>query len=803
MPTLSDTLRQRKQQAVTKRGPGGQLTSEAPEEIQSLAGQAGLQAPPTTALGAAALGANSKQQDMMGSPAQKQAALSLATQPVEQGLSGAVRRAQSRTEMTGQEQGQKEKSQDMQNLGSLGDRVTGFIEAQKNKLQAQAQQATATNTLDVAVQDKFQGKDVSSLKQKLQQLRAEPNNMQLMLEVQQAMGYDVNKQLSPAEIDQLYESATDTIARGAAGNVDNDLTVQDLVAQGDLGYTPEQLQDLLGVPQDQLNNMTIGQLRSEIERVGQQEFSNTQQLQQQAQSGQLGQAERGLAQQAAREMSTTGVRATEADYSNIENQIANADKVLFGGQEYQVDELLKDETISGIISDYLNSAPDSPTRQQLEQSEPALMEFINKNKAVLEEATGALQAGTTEFSAIQQANQSLKNVAGIDMAPELAKALIPGFGTMQAQRVDPNSVPFLAAVNAMPTDARKKAAIDSLNAAAEQYTDLPQQLAGLTKEEIQSLSIGKANAPFEKYLKARQLRDNINSIPAGDIGSLVNVAFGETPQGFSQKQLEARKNGAFGIPTGLPVDINNVGNLKNQLLEATPEMTLKQASSGNIPAYEKRQLGNVQVPSIDTPEGFWRTFSGDLASDGSLDANDINFLAERVTQSQDDGLNRLIQLEGMSARNGASIDKQAVVTQRQRLTDAKTDRDIKTASTSGNPVSQVDNFLGLLDAARKDPKQLNPDIITRGLLDTIAHEGNSSAVQIDLPSIVAKATAAGVDTSAINDAKAKWLDATMKVFRPMAPTGKGRDDTLSMQRYEQDVAQYREQIAAARAKLGI
>lgn len=749
MASLAQTLQQ-KRAGVTKRGLGGQLSQETTEEVQSLAGQAGLQAPPINAIATGQIGGTAKQQDMAGSKAQKTAALSLSNAPVESGLAAAMRRGQSRTEMTTEEQAQTTKSKDMQDLGSLGDRVTSFIDAQRQALQAQADtQAPGAQTqpgLDVAAATTFQGKDVSQIKSLLSQYRASPGDMNILLALNTALGYDVKKQLSPQEVDQLYESATDTIARGVAGNVDNDLTVEDLAKQAQFGYTPEQLSGLLGVPADQVSKMSVAQLRSQIQKVGYEEFAKTQELEQKAQSGQLGQAERQLARQAAAEASSTGVRATEADYGNMEQQIQNADKVTFGGKEYDVENLLKDETISGLIQEYMNSAPGSPLRTQLEKTEPALLAFINKNQAVLADASTRMQAGATEFKAVQESNKNLINaVPGVSLSPEIAAKLIPGFGTLQAARIDPNSVPLLSVVSEMPTQARKQAAINVLNTASEKYTDIPNELAGLSRDEIARLSLGKEDAPFSKYLKARELRDTISSAPDQD--TLVGIAFGEIPASFAQKQLEVRKNSAFGVPSGLPIDISDVGNLKSQLLNATPPTSLKQASTGNIPAYQKVSLGSVSVPLANTPEGYWRNLAGDLANDGNLDANDVEGLIARENVQDDVGLKRVIKLEDIANKSGAKIDKGAVTSGRQALTDKNTAREIALGFKSGEFGNTWNSVISLMDRGANDSRLINSSIVREEGKRALLSELNNGVHGQEIVDLLPLAKSRGIWTS--------------------------------------------------------
>lgn len=753
MASLSDTLKNRRQGQL-KRGPGGQLTQETPEELQSLAGQAGLQAPPITPLGTAIIGANKDQQKMAGTPAQKQAALSLAAQPVEQGLSGAVRRMQARSQMTGEEQQQKEKSQDMMNLGSLGDRVTSFIDSQRQKLQTQAQAPTTqTNALGVTSASTFQGKDVSSIKSKLDQFRKEPNNQQLLLEINQALGYNINTQLSPEQVNDLYESAVDTITRGGAGIIDNDLTVQDLLDTGNLGYTPEELSQLLGKPANQISNLSVGQLRSEIERVGQEEFSRTQELEQQAQSGTLGLAERQLARQAGREMSATGIRATEADYSNMEQQIQNADMVQFGGKEYKVDELLQDETISNIIKDYMEAAPGSPIREQVDKLEPALKQFIEKNSAVLQEASAAMQAGAQEFRAIQEANKGLTRFAdGLQISPELAAKVIPGYGQLSAARIDRAAVPFLAAMDSVPNQA---AAINQISELEQSFGDtFTDQLAGLTKQEILTLKPGKSDGPLEKWATTQELRQRVEKTSPNDLDSLYQIQYGINANTANSFRKEGNRRSVLGVETGLPSDILDPSSLYENVKSAVPSATLADAARGYNPTFQQKQVPAIKPLYQNTPEGYWNNYLGQTgyADDGSLNGDEIRDLVSRESQGTVEGLQRVIQLEDMLSKSGKG-DTATLGAERQRLTDANTAREINSSRAEGDPARQLTNYFGLLNTARQNGRIINPNTLTQEILRTVAHEmtvgakGNGS----EPIEFIRKVAAQGIDISPLRE----------------------------------------------------
>lgn len=492
MPSLADTVQANK--SVLTRDASGQLTEQTPEEVQSLAQKAGMVAPPTTPIGGAMIGANPNQQKMMGTPQQKQAALTLSSQP-SQDLSTVTREQQARTQATAAEQGKIQKSQTLQNLGALGDRVNDFINTQKQGLDNQ------TASLQAASSGSTQAgttQDLTSLQPVLAQLASDPTNMQLQLQVNQALGYDANRQLSPTEINQLYQSSTQSIAQTGAGAIQNTLTAQDLINQGGLGYDANQLGQLLGVPPDQVASMTVPQIQAQIDKIKQTEFSSSDQLNQQAGSGELGTAERGLAQQAGREASATGVRASEQDVANLNNQIASADTVSFNGQKMSVEDMLSDDNISKTITDYLNAGPDSPQRQQLDKSEPELSAFIAKNQAVLQDAADKLGAGATQFQGLQTSNKQAATLGGL-IPDDLAAKLVPGAGQLSATALDPNSVPVLAAAQGL-NDTQKQQYGQDLQQVAAVSNDATKELSNLTPAQIQALGMDSPQGKWNDYV---------------------------------------------------------------------------------------------------------------------------------------------------------------------------------------------------------------------------------------------------------------------------------------------------------------
>lgn len=587
MPTLANTLKQNK---PLVRGPGGQLSEQTPEEIQSLADKAGLQAPPITPIGAAAIGANADQQKMAGSPAQKQAALTIAQGPAGT-LQDALRRKQVRSTATSAEQASMQKSENLQNLGSLGDRVNDFI---NNQRQVLAESATAP--IEVKAAEQYQGRDLAGAKDVLARYRANPSDINLAKEVNKALGRAPESLLDPKEVDQLYEDATSSIARGAAGTVDDNLNVDDLVQMKDFGYDKNTLADLLGVDPAAIGTMSVGQIKSQLDKVSNEEFSKTVELEQKASSGQLGAAERGLAREAARESSMTGTRASEADIQNLESQISSADEVSFAGKIFKVEDLLKDDTISGIIKEYMDSGPDSEIRRAVDSSEPALRQFILKNQEALADVSRRMGESTGQLQQIQQEKEKHIQASGIDR--NLLRQFVPDLDQISTESVDFGKIPVFQAMDGM-TPEQRSAYSDSIN----RDPELAATIKDMPADQIKNLGIGQPGGRYEAVQKNKATASQISAIdPAAPdsldkmimmtVPGVANVA--ELMQKYRDAQIAVDMGKASPQDAKLPniLDSNNDGKLdspevlKESLLKAVPTTGLQEAAKKPVDLFQ-------------------------------------------------------------------------------------------------------------------------------------------------------------------------------------------------------------------------
>src|SRR4029077_1605370 len=105
--------------------------------------------------------------------------------------------------------------------------------------------------------------------------------------------------------------------------------------------------------------------------------------------------------------------------------------------------------------DYLNAAPGSPTRTQLETNEPQLTAFINKNSAALGDAVAQMGATAQQFASTQTANTAAEKGTGGGIQIDTAKALLPNYGQLQAGAFDPKSNPVYAVDSQLTGDAQK------------------------------------------------------------------------------------------------------------------------------------------------------------------------------------------------------------------------------------------------------------------------------------------------------------------------------------------------------------
>ena len=663
MATLSQTLNPLKRSAE-----GG--LEKAPDLKQAMANVGATQAP-TMPIGGTLIGANPDAVKMVGTSAQLNAAQSKQQDqaaPVDS-LQTAVRQKQSRTATTTEEQGKMQKSADMQALGGLGDRVTNFIDTQRAKLTtaapvvAQANAPVSTTTSTIA--------DPAAASAALNALMANPNDTKLQKAANLALGRNLDTIIRKEEIAGLYQTAQEAVSSGGAKTIDDSLNISTLISDPEFGYDSNSLSNLLGLPADQINSMTVTQLRDAVDATISKEFSASATNQQMATSGIAGQAERAMAQSAGRELSSTGIRATESDTSNLEAQIANADQVSFGGNTYKIEDLLNDETVSGIISDYMNSAVGSPERSRIDKTEPALSAFIKKNDAILHDASLQLTHGADVFQKIQEQVKELGTQGGAQVDKKLMTKLITGFGQdFQTANVDPESIPFLANLTGK-TDYQKATVVNAVNTAVEKDIASPDELAVLSKAELEGLNIGVAGSNWNNYVTNTENRKAFSAKSEDDkVASMVSGSW--TVPEIKEVVQVGKTRSVLGM--GDPINLGTLdpNNLDGSYATFNPPSTLAAASKGaSVPT----KLTITPPPPLNAMYSTLYSKLSGAASDGEVSGAEISAAGL--------GLEELIALEDNVGRGGSNISKD-VTGIRRAATIAPTTTDVDAILSAPN-----------------------------------------------------------------------------------------------------------------------
>jgi hypothetical protein len=511
MATLQQTLRGLPQaDDQLTRGPGGVLQKKKPT-LQQAAQQAGVQAPPTTPLGAEMIGASPDAAKMAGTP---------------QSLQTALRTKQFNRAATAEEQEAMTKSPELQKLGGLGDRVQQMVDTQAAKF-APPKPTTAaggtTTTTQPAVSDVTAGvaktygtTDLAPITADLEIVRNNPNSqaaMDAMVRINKHLGRDINTVMDPTEFNKLYQSSQEAISGAVKEAVIDPTTIKltDFLGKDKLDYDTATLAGLLNVTEQELSGYSVQQLQDKLKEEVDKEYSRTKELEQMATSPLgAGQAERQLAREAARELSTTGVRASESQMQNLLAEVSKADQVQFLGKSGTVSELLSDDNVSAVIKEIVESPADSDIRKQM-ASDPAskpLYDFITRNENALKVAASKIQTGATSFKTLQEENK--KTIEALGISADLAGKLAPDTAGLRSTKIDTKAIPIFDYLTSVPPE-NKQIVSDQLDAAVSSNLVSSDELKGLTKDELTALGIGKVDGNWDKLLKTRTNRKNFEN----------------------------------------------------------------------------------------------------------------------------------------------------------------------------------------------------------------------------------------------------------------------------------------------------
>jgi hypothetical protein len=566
---------------------------------------------PITPGAAETLTGNADVAKMVGTPAQKQKALetpSLETVIRRQGPAGEIGE---RDILEGA--AKAEKATQLEGLQTSTDRAQQLVQA---KLVEGAAQAIPTvrrvNTTAVETLFPVTGENKQKRDNALNILASDPKNQQALADLNQALGRDRNSLLTPVELEPVFLGTGAQAGQQLAENVQDTITVMDLVGQEDFGYTLEGLATLLGVDPTVLASFTTTQLADQIRKVQATEFAAP------TAGVNLSSAERGLATQQQAAQSIGGGTVAQAQVDRLVTSVQSLGNVEFNGTVYPIEELLASDTLSKEIEKIANLTPEDPALEAFKKANPKLAKFIEDNKEAIKAMSLQLAEGAATLTATQKAIQEAK--AGLSDETLLAF----GIDVSKISAEGPESfllnTPLMGYLNSLPA-ANKTMAVNNLNNLKIQASTDPVIAAALgdlksrSLEELTKLGLGDSgkvddpSTPLGKWIQSTRYNADIKRLakdksPEG-INKFLEKVFGniaateESVTNLLEQDTVARLSGDKPILTD---GARRIIDANNDNIIDSPEEILSRATL-TVPGIQGMATG-ASIPSIPTQGSF-------------------------------------------------------------------------------------------------------------------------------------------------------------------------------------------------------
>jgi hypothetical protein len=487
---------------------------------------------------------------MAGTKAQKSSALRQSLSE-SQDLGTAMRRQDVRRSATEDEKSRLDRGERLEQLGSLEGRV----------------EELANNALNVGTEgtEAELGIEAETPEEQalLERIRENPQDTAALAEYNRLKGRtQSNNVLSSEEILQQFD-VQGGIEEALAGSVQDGIQAGALNFQ-DMGFqSPDEVAELLGMDAASLGQLSVQELINSVNSQIEQEFTQVNDLQQQANDPFLGATERAEARKRLRESGAVGVRSAESDIDKMADEIADANTVEFMGEELQIEELLDNDYVSGLAANYFD---DPQFAKQLREEEPGLVKFITNHENLLKEAAADIGAGVKEFSKLQQDNLNLgKVVGGQRLSEDVMKSIFPNYGEITTERYNKNASPLLSYLGDPRTTAHDQTeAVKNINNITKTRPELAPELATLNKRELDSLGFTGRNPEaleniqsyYDTYDKYQEVGGRFSE---NDILESINPD--QTPEQNRKQLQEAMKKMSSGLFSGeLPVSRDYITN---------------------------------------------------------------------------------------------------------------------------------------------------------------------------------------------------------------------------------------------------
>ena len=417
---------------------GGILQETSTEE---LARQEGLPSAPTSPLGAAGIGASQDMAKMSGTGAQIRATIreTLKERTDVMDVMGEAERGASRGRF--QVQQIQQQLQTLGGLGSLDNRVAEMVRARitaseqpvaglANKVDDKALETTIKQANPLLTGEELTNA-ISTAKTALESLRSD-TSVTNVVAVLKSLGISATINESASDLAQklaatgVYDQATTEDIKDAMDKIaldTKDIKVKDFVdAEGkaDLPFDKASAAAVLGLDVEDLDNMTLGEVKSQLAAYRSNTFTNVDELREVLDSPFSSQSQKDFARKRLAELGAVGVTSFEQKANNLQAQMEEGDTVKVGDKQVKVEEIMTDPTLRATIA----TALDSPEElDKLRKVDAELADWVVKNQEALKDIKDELTAGLGDLAA------NLKNIKDYyaDAPPDALDKLVPGW----------------------------------------------------------------------------------------------------------------------------------------------------------------------------------------------------------------------------------------------------------------------------------------------------------------------------------------------------------------------------------------
>ena len=782
-PTVTESLEERlrkQREGGTRmiRGASGQLEEVTGEEVSTLAGKLGQQTP-TTPLGTSGMGATPDQAKMAGTPAQRAGAQQAApavdvqAQARTQDTQAGAQRLRDVSGMgtTAAQQATIEKSENLKNLGQVGDRIHKMMVQQAaSGAQAGAQQ-NATLSADTesalaalpAGTDAATKQNVTNLLGQLEQAAASGDSaatQKLLADLENAGLAGASQYLSGDAAAAVAASAPelqtiDTYKQ--SGQLDQ------VAAQ--LGYQNfDEVAGLLGITPEEMGQYNLTQLNDLIQGELDREFSQTEELRRAATDPAASPQQQAEARARLREMGVVGIRSSEEQVNQLQQEIESGQTTRIGGRDYTLEELFADENITSLAQSYFDM--DEVERAAFSGKNPELAQVFGKHEAVLQDAVEGMGEEFATYTKTQESNRKAAGVLTSAIPPDVFQSSFLREGTpvgdLLSQYFDPtgkmlaSGTDLAGAISSSNLDPGTKGVLSSLfggGYSTSQMSQIQAYMSAASEAGLNPLDLMRNKAEFDQVANLSRAdfetyksvmgagipRDSdVDSL--GEMDSYLDKLFGG--DGFPLSEIQDAANrgipGATGLLQEVMADLGldkesgwSDSKLGSRLsnMSVADKLKFKNTLAGKMETYKSEVAGAKRpepvvqqtVPQILDEMGVTNQFNGAISYlDTSLSgARGVPKDRNKLHRSTEQVAGLLLKLGTMdSSPSTAALKKQALGGLTKALGAISTDYQRKGGKTP-SPVQR--------DSINKLAKQFGLDL---GSEEMKAIAGNAETARV-------------------------------------------------------------------------